>query len=325
MNDEINALKLKVKRLMTMDSMRSSTNKASSGGGAAAQHSALKLPRIQIPRFEDNATGTLNWDNFKQMMTKLTAGMPQEERIFILKIALSGQSSKLVANEQDYPQAMAMLSSVYGNELLQNQCKIQEFISLVHEEASEKNHTTSNRSLSQRFKLFSNFLDQQLHNQQPEVVLNSLLCALVVQRVPYQMKQLIIRTRRELEAQSGTTLILEELLALYNNLIHDLEISQGTQKDKPKLKKPDKETDEPTKPRRRSLLMKKAKDKVKRKCVLCASDSHNVRSHHFDRDGFYSIQKIRDVMVQNDLCLKCCSSVEPGGSVASVGICWTFY
>lgn len=230
--------------------------------------------------------------------------------IFILKTALSGASSKLVANEQDYDLAMAMLSSVYGNELLQNQCKIQEFIGLVHEEATEKNHITSNRSLWQRFKLFSNFLDQQLHNQRPEVVLNTLLCALIVQRVPYQMKQLMIRTRRELEAQSGSGLTLDESLGLYNNLIHDLEISQGSQKDKPKIKKP--EIDEGTKPKRRSLLITKTNDRFKRKCVLCASDGHNVRSHHFDRDGFYPIQKIRDVMTQNGLCLKCCSTVEQG-------------
>ena len=41
-------------------------------------------------------------------------------------------------NEQDHDQALSMLSSVYGNELLQSPCKIQEFISLIHEEAVEK-------------------------------------------------------------------------------------------------------------------------------------------------------------------------------------------
>ena len=46
------------------------------------------------------------------------------------------------------------------------------------------------------------------------------------------MKQIIIRTRRELEARSGSSVTLEELLGLYNNLIHDLEISHGAQKDK---------------------------------------------------------------------------------------------
>ena len=50
------------------------------------------------------------------------------------------------------------------------------------------------------------------------------------------MKQLIIRTRRELEAQNGSSLTLEELLNLYNNLIHDLEISQGSQKEKTKTR-----------------------------------------------------------------------------------------
>ena len=65
------------------------------------------------------------------------------------------------------------------------------------------------------------------------------------------------------------------------------------------LKKPDKDIDEPVKPRRRSLLSKKGKDKAKRKRVLCSSDTHYVRSHHFDLDGFYGTQKIRDVLAQN--------------------------
>ena len=107
-------------------------------------------------------SGSFDWENFKNMMLKLTSEMAPEQKIFVLKSALSGDSAKLVANEQDHDQALGMLSSVYGNELLQSQSKIQEFISLVHEEAVEKNHTSSNRSLWQRFKLFSNFRDQQL-------------------------------------------------------------------------------------------------------------------------------------------------------------------
>ena len=46
------------------------------------------------------------------------------------------------------------------------------------------------------------------------------------------MKQIIIWTRRELEAQSGSSITAEELLGLYNDLIHDLEISHGAQKEK---------------------------------------------------------------------------------------------
>ena len=126
------------------------------------------------------------------------------------------------------------------------------------------------------------------------------------------MKQIIIRTRRELEARSGSPVTLEELLGLYNNLIHDLEISHGAQKDKQKPKKSENGggAGEPTKPKRRSLLSKK--DKPMKKCILCSSDSHNVRRHHFDKHGFYPLQKIRKVLNQNNLCLKCCLPIEEG-------------
>ena len=62
------------------------------------------------------------------MLLKLTAEMASEQKIFVLKSALTGDSSKLIANENDYDQALSMLSSVYGNELLQSQSKIQEFL-----------------------------------------------------------------------------------------------------------------------------------------------------------------------------------------------------
>merc|ERR1712015_241705 len=102
------------------------------GAKSTSSQSALKLPRIQIPRFEDNRSGSLDWENFKNMLLKLTAKMAPEQKIFVLKSALSGDSSKLVANENDYDQALGMLSSVYGNELLQSQSKIQELINLIH-------------------------------------------------------------------------------------------------------------------------------------------------------------------------------------------------
>ena len=51
------------------------------------------------------------------------------------------------------------------------------------------------------------------------------------------MRQIVIRARRETEEKTGESLSLEELLDLYNNLIHDLEISQGSMKDKAKPKK----------------------------------------------------------------------------------------
>ena len=143
------------------------------------------------------------------------------------------------------------------------------------------------------------------------MVLNSLLCALVVQRLPYQTKQVIIRARRESEEKEGETFGLEELLDLYNNLIHDLEISQGGQKEKLKPKKVEHGAEEPTKPKRRSLLVKKSKDYNKKNCVLCSSNKHDVHSHHFDRDGAFPIQEIRQVLLENALCLKCCGPIEP--------------
>ena len=140
LNKEINALKLRVKRLMTFENAKLSNTRApvATGAGGPGHLTTLKLPRIQIPRFEDNVSGSVNWDNFRNMMAKLTLGMDPQEKIFILKSALTGESAKLVANEQSYDQAMSMLTSVYGKELLQLQSKIQEFIGLVHQEALEK-------------------------------------------------------------------------------------------------------------------------------------------------------------------------------------------
>ena len=140
LNKEINALKLRVKRLTTFENVKHSNTRApiATGAGGPGHSTTLKLPRIQIPRFEDNVSGSVNWDNFRNMMVKLTLGMDPQEKIFILKSALTGESAKLVANEQSYDQAMSMLTSVYGNELLQLQSKIQEFIGLVHQEALEK-------------------------------------------------------------------------------------------------------------------------------------------------------------------------------------------
>ena len=126
LNQDVKSLKLRVQRLVTMDAMRAVTSTSQpTGAKSTSSQSALKLPRIQIPRFENNKSGSLDWENFKHMMLKLTSEMAPEQKILVLKSALSGDSSKLVANEQDYDQALGMLSSVYGNELLQSQSKIQ--------------------------------------------------------------------------------------------------------------------------------------------------------------------------------------------------------
>lgn len=122
MYEDVRSLKLKVKRLVPMEAMRDGQRQP--GGDVSSFHSAMKLPRIQIPRFEDNVPGSLSWEKFKQMISKLTNELSDEEKIFVLKSALSGESSKLIANKQNHDLAMGMLSSLYGNELLQSQCSI---------------------------------------------------------------------------------------------------------------------------------------------------------------------------------------------------------
>ena len=110
---------------------------------------------------------------------------------------------------------------------------------------------------------------------------------------------------------------MEELLDLYNNLIHDLEIGQGVPKDKPKAKKPENTTEEVVKNKRRTLLVKKAKGASRKKCVLCLSENHNIRSHHLSRDGVYTVDEIRKVLQDNNLCQKCCNRIEAGSACES--------
>ncbi len=73
--------------------------------------------------------------------------------------------------------------------------------------------------------MFRNYVDQQLDAKGHETVLNTIICVLVLQRLPYSMSQLVIRSRRQTKSASGTNLTLEELLDLYNSLIHDVEIA----------------------------------------------------------------------------------------------------
>ena len=87
MNAEVNALKLKVKRLLTFENAKFTTSRPPLTEGGPSWHtSALKLPRLQIPRFENNASGGVDWENFRNMMTKLTADMDPQEKVLILKV-----------------------------------------------------------------------------------------------------------------------------------------------------------------------------------------------------------------------------------------------
>ena len=123
--------------------------------------------------------------NFHSILLRLTGGMNSEEKIFLLKSALTGKSKKLVANEQDFEAAIRMLQSCFGNELIETQSKIQEFVGMVTEDRTETGSSELNRDLWQRFKMFSNYVDQQLDAKVHETVLNTIICALVLQRLPF--------------------------------------------------------------------------------------------------------------------------------------------
>ena len=71
------------------------------------------------------------------------------------------------------------------------------------------------------------------------MVLNTIICALVLQWLHYSMRQLVIRSRREKESASGNNLTLEELLDLYNSLIHDVEIASNLRDAKKRPERPD--------------------------------------------------------------------------------------
>lgn len=86
--------------------------------------------------------------------------MGSDDRFCLLKTALIGESSRLVANEQDYVdyvQTMPMLFSVYGNDRFHLQSQIQEFIGLVHEKAIETNRPHPIGSFAKDSNYYQNF------------------------------------------------------------------------------------------------------------------------------------------------------------------------
>ena len=139
---------MKIQRIASDDAkLKEALTRKAAPPSSSSLLSHLKLPRIQIPQFQDNATGTISWPNFHSILVRLTAGMNPEERIFLLKSALSGKSKSLITNEQGFDAAINMLQSCYGNELLESQSKIQEFVAMVTEEAHEKTSADLNRDL----------------------------------------------------------------------------------------------------------------------------------------------------------------------------------
>ena len=101
--------------------------------------------------------------------------MNAEEKIILLKSALTGKSKKLVANEQDFDAAIRMLQSCFGNELIETHSQIQEFVGMITEEPTEKGSSEANRDLWQRFEMFSNYVDQQLDAKGHKTVLNTII------------------------------------------------------------------------------------------------------------------------------------------------------
>ena len=201
-----------------------------------------------------------------------------------------------------------MLDSVYGYETKVLQTKIQEFINIVHEDPNEKNSIPHNGNLWNRFKLFHNFLSSELSKNGEIKVLNSLISNLIIQRTPYQLRGLLVKARRELQEKDGTTITVDNLLKLYNNCIHDLEISQGMiSKDRKKTPedKANKEYDRPRPPKKAMFTQTQtAQGCEERKCHLCNGD-HRTRSHRFNTYGDFTINQIREICRKKGLCLTC--------------------
>ena len=75
--------------------------------------------------------------------------------------------------------------------------------------------------------MFHTYLTQQVAESSSERVLNAILNALIISRLPYNVRQIIIRGRRTFEEQQGNQLSTDDLLEMLNNTIYDLELTQG--------------------------------------------------------------------------------------------------
>ena len=79
---EIKTMKLRIQRLVSNEAKLKEALIQAKGGATASSttHSSLKLPRLQIPQFQDNASGTVNWNNFYEILERLTDGMNPGEK-----------------------------------------------------------------------------------------------------------------------------------------------------------------------------------------------------------------------------------------------------
>ena len=73
---ETKDLRLKIQRIASDDAkLKEAITRRVAQPSSSSLSSHLKLPRIQIPQFQDNATETISWPNFHSILVRLTAGM----------------------------------------------------------------------------------------------------------------------------------------------------------------------------------------------------------------------------------------------------------
>ena len=175
----------------------------------------------------------------------------------------------------------------------------------------------------EQVKMFWTYLRQQISESSPERVLNAIINALIISRLPYNVKQTIIRNRRTYEEQHGDQVCTDNLFEMLNNIIHDLELTQGNNT-KPLRKKGETpkgdERDDLTH-KKRSYVIKKGGDNNKNKhCALCKSKEHGTRSHRFPIHGEIALERVKGALKSNKLCQRCAQPLKDDPTCVK-GVC----
>ena len=124
-------------------------------------------------------------------------------------------------------------------------------------------------------KMFHTYLIQQIAESSSERVLNAILNSLIISRLPYNVRQIIIRGRRTFEEQQGNQLSTDDLLEMLNNAIHDLELTQGNTAKPAKMKEEAGKVDQQSH-KKRSFVTKRGRDDKKKFCALCNANAHRT-------------------------------------------------
>ena len=280
LKDRHKVIRLKIQRLSSNETKINQVLNQRSNKTNPAASTVMKIPRITLPSFDDNKEGTIPWQQFKNMVVKLTENMQDQEAIFFLKSNLGGQGKKLVSSIEQYKDALNILEEVYGNTDKVLQSRIADFIALVTQDPNEKNLVGPNRNLWSQMKMFWTFLGQQIAESSPERVLNAIVNALIISRLPYNVKQSIIRNRRTYEEQHGDQVSTDNLLEMLNNIIHDLELTQGNNVKPPRKKdeQKDKNKDDCSH-KKRSYVIKTGRDNDKKNFALSANLKNMAHGH----------------------------------------------